>query len=450
MIGFEYPEFTEEEIMAAIAATRFGYGLKPGEAVQIVADPKAWLTQQLQGQDIPPELQKLPNGPTQQRNAMKARAVGEGEKWAAEARQQALYEAAQHCLATLKSPRPFRERLVRFWTNHFTVSAATNPELAPLVAAFERDAIRPYVNGPFRLMLMAVIQHPAMLIFLKNDRSVGEHSPLGLVSRRELDTTMAQAILERFTLGRPGGGRKSDVIALANMLSGWSIGSLKSRNPGGFLYEPRYHAGNKKRFVERIFPEAGMMEAEAALDLLTHQPETGYHLAREMAKFFITDTPSDALVSDIVGGYADSGGHLGHMAVGMIKSSEAWLPEQQKIKTAEDLVFSAYHALDLRPETGRPLLQALQTLGQPPYHAPSEAGWPTEASYWIGRESILERLDWVSALAKNVDHEIPPLSYAFSVMGPLLSERTARQLAISSGPVETAALLLASPEFQRR
>ena len=450
MIGFEYPEFTDEERLAAILATRFSYGVRPGDLYAILPDPIGWLDAQLIGQDIRPELQGLPNGPTHHRETLKAQATGQQDKHRGEIQQQALYEASQHALTGLTSPLPFRERLIRFWTNHFTLSAAKDPRMLPLVAAFERDAIRPYVNGRLVHMLMAVVQHPAMLIFMGNHASVGPDSNTGRATRRQLDLTLAEAILARFTLGRPKGGVKGDVIALAGMLSGWSIGGLKSKNPGGFLFKPERHEGNKKRFMERIYPEAGMMEAEAALDLLTHQPETGWHLAQQMAMAFVADSPSEKLVSDIVDGYADSGGNLGEMAKAMIRSPEAQLPQQQKIKTPEELIYSTYNALDLVPATGQPIYQALQTLGQRPYHAPTELGWPMTSTYWVGRESILERLEWLSAMAQRSEVAVNGLEYGFAILGPQLSERTARQLAIAQNPIEATALLLASPEFQRR
>ncbi|HET7154101.1 MAG TPA: DUF1800 family protein [Hyphomicrobiaceae bacterium] len=43
---------------------------------------------------------------------------------------------------------PFRERLVWFWSNHFTVSAEKALVFA-LVGSFEREAIRPHVTGSF-------------------------------------------------------------------------------------------------------------------------------------------------------------------------------------------------------------------------------------------------------------------------------------------------------------
>src|SRR5690242_21667901 len=47
---------------------------------------------------------------------------------------------------------PFAERLVRFWSNHFVVSAQ-NTRATTLVCAFEREAIRPYILRAFVILL---------------------------------------------------------------------------------------------------------------------------------------------------------------------------------------------------------------------------------------------------------------------------------------------------------
>src|SRR5262249_10137256 len=70
---------------------------------------------------------------------------------------------------------PFYERLVGFWSNHFTVSVKKGL-VAGLAGAYEREAIRPYVTGKFADMLLAVAHHPAMLVYLDNAQSIGPHS----------------------------------------------------------------------------------------------------------------------------------------------------------------------------------------------------------------------------------------------------------------------------------
>ena len=68
------------------------------------------------------------------------------------------------------SNRQLEEVLVDFWVNHFNVYNGKGQDRLYLTG-FERDAIRPYVLGHFKDMLMATARHPAMLFYLDNWQS---------------------------------------------------------------------------------------------------------------------------------------------------------------------------------------------------------------------------------------------------------------------------------------
>ncbi|GAM55704.1 bll7425 protein [Vibrio ishigakensis] len=50
----------------------------------------------------------------------------------------------------------------------------------------EREAIQPHLQGRFEDMLLAVEQHPAMLVYLNNAQSFGPNSRFG--KRRKKDS----------------------------------------------------------------------------------------------------------------------------------------------------------------------------------------------------------------------------------------------------------------------
>src|SRR4029077_12267045 len=79
--------------------------------------------------------------------------------------------------------RPFAERLVHFWSNHFAVSADKGVVFG-LAGTLENEAVRPPVAGRCVDLLTAVEQHPAMIAFLDNQYSVGKDSyAAGLAAR---------------------------------------------------------------------------------------------------------------------------------------------------------------------------------------------------------------------------------------------------------------------------
>ena len=99
-------------------------------------------------------------------------------------------EAAARMRAAVLSERSFVERLVHFWSNHFAVSVDKLAVLG-VAGAFEREAIRPHVLGSFQELLMAVEQHPAMLLYLDNYQSVGPNSTLANYRSRQADSRKA-------------------------------------------------------------------------------------------------------------------------------------------------------------------------------------------------------------------------------------------------------------------
>lgn len=450
----EYPEaFEAHEVGAAIAATRFGYGARPQELLQIGDQPREWLLGQMISAPIPEALKSLPDSKDLLSDMLAARQKGRSSMrvYRQEARKRALTEAATHLAVSLNSPTPFVERLVRFWTNHFTVSMV-KPAVMPLVTAFEREAIRPNIFNSFYTMLHAVVSHPAMLIYLDNVNSLGPNSVAGRGRKNPLNDRLARQLLEHFTLGEGSGYTQLDVRALAHMLTGWTVGVNNPATRGEFAFRDSWHEGNFKEFLRRTIPSAGVLEGEAALDHLARSAATGKNLSHKMAQAFVVDDPDPGLASEIFAGFVVGGGRADGMARGLVEASEAWAPEQRKVKSPTDLVLSVLRSLDVRSRSGRRVLNAVRFLGQPPYQAPTPDGWPYSSLSWITPELLLERVEWcaeIAGITRPPDGKPVP-DLALDILGPLLKPATHRRLRVARDEVEALALLYASPEFQRR
>src|SRR6187551_1084979 len=229
-----------KDIAAAIAANRFGLGARPGELAAVARDPQDWLVRQLKGS--PPVL----TGEGLKPSAETLAKVIELRKEVAEERREAqvatalklpavyrpvyMDEAYARFSHSISTERPFLERLTQFWTNHFAVSVDKIVVLG-LAGAMEREAIRPHVLGHFTDLLLAVEQHPAMILYLDNQASIGPNSRAGrLMNRRangrkaDINENLAREILELHTLGVDGGYTQTDVTTFAQAISGWSIG----------------------------------------------------------------------------------------------------------------------------------------------------------------------------------------------------------------------------------
>ena len=363
-----------------------------------------------------------------------------------------LREAGARLGAMIATDQPFRERLVMFWSNHFTVSVQ-RPVVAGLVGSFEREAIRPHVTGRFEDLLRAAIRHPAMLLYLDNARSIGPNSRAGQRNRRGLNENLAREVLELHTLGVAGGYGQDDVRAFAAILTGWSVPGSRDAGldagTGGFVFRPVAHEPGDKTLLGRRYPEAGEAEGLAALAALARHPATAHHLATKMARHFIADEPPPAAVARLERAFLDSDGDLGHLARVLIESPEAWAGPQAKIKTPQVLMVSALRVTGAGWPADR-LVGQLRQLGQMPFAAPSPAGWPDDAGHWIGPEAMMRRIAWCSLAGHRLAALIRPADLLEAAIGPVARPETREAVLQAPSAAEAVTLVLASPEFQRR
>jgi len=470
---------------AAIAASRFGFGARPGELRNLASDPRGALLAQVQSlYRVPAELAGLSSGSDILATFLAARAERAAERKAAarNAASGAPEEAARvadgvrkqilpHYLAqasartriAVTSDAAFRERLVHFWSNHFAVSVDKAICLGT-AGALENEAIRPRVNGPFVELLLAVETHPAMITYLDNQRSTGPNSELGVRAARRfaaggkaklgINENLAREILELHTLGVDGGYTQTDVTTFAAVLSGWSIGGGEGRYadgaPGAFVFRPALHEPGGKTILGKRYTEDGMGQGQAVLRDLAAQPATAQHLATKLARHFVADEPPPELVERLTKAYLGSGGQLTAVYAALVSWDGAWRPEPHKFKQPHEFVYSALRSLDVLPVDAKALIAPFETLGQRHWSPGSPAGWPDRQADWDGADALMKRIEWSVALADRIGDSRPALGTADASLGSLLSSHTRKALESAASGSQAVALLLMSPEFQRR
>ena len=422
----------------AHAYARFGLGRAPDQPV--ANDARAWLSGQLDGIDPGPEGASVADAfAAFEQDRTDPPPVGQPRR----ARQ--MFQSETKALEdwAITTPTPFRERLTWFWANHFTVSIRRG-QVAPLVGAYVRDAIRPHVTGRFGDMLLAVMRHPAMLIYLDNAGSTGPNSKGGLRLKRGLNENLARECLELHTLSPEAGYTQADVIALANLLTGWSI---ERRDQPGFRFRPNIHEPGQKTLLGRTFPE-GEAGGRAALLFLADHAATHRHLAIKLVRHFVADTPPPEAVGRVEAALRDSGGDLRAAALEIVRLPEAWTP-LAKLRTPQELVLATLRGAALPPDRRPPINGIVNGLGQGMFNAPFPIGWPDTAADWAGPEAMMRRIDWAYGFAGRP--ELPePAAFAEILLGDLLSPQTAAAMRTAGSRRDAITLLLASPEFQRR
>jgi uncharacterized protein (DUF1800 family) len=431
-----------------IASIRFGYGLRLGEDAP--ADPVAWLERQIASPAAPPTGVGTAE-------AIRTRAETIGQNRAAPPQGQAMMAApARSPLQTLvqaesrawaahrlASAEPFRDRLVDFWANHFTVSRRSGV-VGALAGVLEREAIRPHVTGRFADMLVAVTRHPAMLGYLDNHQSVGPDSAFGRRSGRGLNENLAREVLELHTLSPAGGYTQGDVQQLAMILTGWGIAF--EAEPFGFVWRPQNHQPGPKSILGRSFPE-GPESQEAALRFLAAHPATHRHLAVKLARHFVADTPPPAAIRRLEAALRDSGGDLAAVSRALIALPEAWPTAPAKFRAPKDLVLAAARAVGL--ERSELVVSGMAALGQPLWTAPQPNGWSDRAEEWMAPEALMRRLDWAYTFAGRAGR-LDPRAVAEVALGPLARAETVGAMRGAGSVRDALTLLFLSPEFGHR
>lgn len=461
----------------AIAANRFGLGARPGDLDKIDKDPKGWLLDQLEGpsrlagdiRDLPTsadvlvEVQDLRRSQRERVDpANDEPAPDIVQKYGQLVRRHFLEQTNARYRAAADSDHPFHERLVHFWSNHFAISADKQP-LPAIAGLYENEAVRPNVAGNFYDLLLACEQHPAMIVYLDNQRSIGPGSTLGKRANRfqrersiGLNENLAREILELHTLGVDGGYTQDDVTTFAKVITGWSVGGATDNgrfadgDPGTFEFRALIHEPGDHEVLGKRYTQNGIAQGEAVLRDLAVHPSTARFVSEKLAQHFVADEPPQALIDELTATWLENGGELAPVYEALIGAEAAWTEPFAKYKSPHDFVISSLRAFNHIPDDTRFIVGALDLMGQAPFRPGSPAGWPDTADEWGGADALYKRIEWSNTVARVVGSRVNPVDLGDAVLGPVFDAETRKAIARAESNAQGITLFLASPDFQRR
>nr|WP_047575486.1 DUF1800 family protein [Methylobacterium sp. ZNC0032] len=346
----------------------------------------------------------------------------------------------------------FGERLVMFWSNHFCIGATKSNLCRIMAGAYEREAIRPHVFGRFEDMLIAAESHPAMLDFLDNRQSIGPNSPAGRRRGRGLNENLAREILELHTLGVSGGYAQADVTNLARIITGWTVVGREGvlGFPGSFAFNSGLHEPGVTPLLGRRYDQPGKAQGIAALTDLAHHPATARFIATKLARHFVADAPPRALVEKLAGTFRQSGGDLPSLYRTLIEDDAAWRTPASKIRSPQEFLLASYRALGRKPDFGQ-IIGPVGVMGQPFWQPSGPNGYADDNAAWASAEGLKTRVDVAAGWGRQAAGSVAdPRVLAEDMLWPLLSPETKQAVARAESKPQALALLLMSPEFQRR
>ncbi len=405
------------------------------------------------------------------------------------------------------SERQLEEVMTDFWENHFNIYAQKGAPEPYYLSDFDRNVIRPNVLGKFRDLIDSVAKSPAMLFYLDNARSMADSTrptlagagaarrprlrgmpqprnipqPQNIPQRKRagLNENYGRELLELHTLGVDGGYTQQDVINVARAFTGWTI--KPPEQGGGFIFRPQVHdAGEKIVLGHNLAAGRGVEDAEDVLDILARSPATARFISFKLARRFVSDSPSKALIDHAAQVYLKTDGDIREVLRSIITSPEFFSRQalRGKVKTPFEVVVSAARALDAQPDSTPRTAQLIAYLGQPIFGHQAPNGWPETGESWMNTGAILNRINFGMAAAsgrlpgmnirglpaldtiRNASRERQVDAVVATILNGMVSPDTRAVLVSGEHPLldkvpqptglqQIVGLALGSPEFQR-
>jgi uncharacterized protein (DUF1800 family) len=285
-------------------------------------------------------------------------------------------------------------------------------------------------------------------------------------------------LMELHTLGVDGGYTQKDVQEVARAFTGWTIAN--PRMGGSFHFEPRMHDDGEKTVLgHKIKAGGGQKDGNEVLDILAKHPATAHFIALKLARRFVADDPPKALVDRAAQRFRETDGDIREVVRTIITSPEFFAPDayRAKVKTPFEFIVSAVRATGTDVRNAQVLVGAARNLGMPLYGCQPPTGYSDKADAWVNSGALLNRMNFAVSLTSGNARDMRPVrdpqAQRSNAMKPFggravtasditsegliasalageVSESTTSTIAKATTPPQALALVLGSPEFQRR
>lgn len=306
----------------------------------------------------------------------------------------------------IQGPDPLREKLTLFWHGHF----ATSHKKVESVTLMDRqnETLRTHALGEFAALLEAMVDDPAMLIWLDG----------GTSKKSKPNENFAREFLELFTLGA-GAYSEQDIREAARAFTGWTrrdSGGGFTETPG-FVRETAQIDDGPKTFLGLN----GRWGAGDIVRITLERPEAATFLARKLYRLLISEfsSPGPELIEPLAEEVKRSRFAIGPI-VGFILRSRHFFSQtayRQRIKSPVEWSAGLVRTLEVPRTAINPLAlsASCDTQGQELFVPPNVEGW-VGGSTWINSGTLLERTNWAADVvwgrAENGLLPFDPLAWA--------------------------------------
>ena len=351
----------------------------------------------------------------------------------------------------LGTTTPFAERMTLFWHGHFTSDYRKVGDENFMY--WQNLTWRRMSMTDLQSMLMQVTADPAMLKYLDLAQSTGQ-SPNENYSRE---------LMELFTMGA-GSFTEGDVRQSAKALAGWQLPQPDSyttvtvdkankvtRRLPVYTAQKSGVFNPKRAFNSNVtyLGKTGPLDTQGVIDRILAQTATAVYIATKVARHFVTAQPDAAYVKSLADTFRRSKYDMKTLMHAVFTSPQfnAGQSYRTLVKTPTEFMLHAAQALGA-PNLSKLVAGAGSGMGQSLFDPPDVNGWPTNES-WISSNTVVERVNFVTAAMNQVKKSLPSASNAPRThLDGVLSPQTAKLLNQAVDDRARWFITLASPEFQ--
>ena len=342
-----------------------------------------------------------------------------------------------------------RQRLVSFWTNHFTMGGFESRELSS--HAMEEGILGSF-NDSFASMLYKATTHPAMLMYLDNHISAGPNSNhvRWARSRNEqagLNDNLGRELLELHTVSPDVNYTETDIRNAAKVLAGWGM-DVQGNSPQNLIeqagtinhwdmYKKNWaEPGSKVVLGKTIYQ--GKQGLKQLTDFLATHDHTINHLSFKLAEHFVRDDPQQADIDYISNAWRQGNGSMEKIHTAVIEraidSKEPkfqwpmnWL--FQVIRLTDARYFKGWSEVDTYLNRTMETRRIFEELGQSFWVTRQPNGYSSKKEDWMSGEMFERRIRFSESIYNSGARIIDPVV----IMDRIGANKETRRLLTSLG-----------------
>jgi len=330
----------------------------------------------------------------------------------------------------INTKRPLEEKMALFWHHLFATGFAKLNH--PGVLLNQVDMFRKCGLGDLRTLLVELSKDPAMIFWLDNQTNTNDVH----------NENYGRELLELFSMGI-GNYSEDDVKNCARAFTGWT---LKNPIPGAqpfgrynweYDFRPDLHDYGEKTFLG----ETGNFDGADIVDIIVRQPATAQFICRRLHNYFVSDTPDEAAIQELVDVYFGSQYDI-RAVMRTLFMSDAFRSENayfDRVKSPAEHVVGIMRLVDdfNYPRWGiQEIALESRYMGQDLLNPPSVEGWHT-GKEWIDTGILVERVNFAASQVADVDKPgVHAIVERIRAMGELSPEAFVDACLDLIGPVE--------------